>query len=299
VTQQEWAPEVVVDEPLARRLLSSQFPELKLETLELVGEGWDVTVWRVGGEWAFRFPRREIGLPGLRREIEVLPGLAERLPLPIPVPTLVGEPSDEFAWPFYGAPFLPGRELADAGLHDDERTGLARPFAEFLRTLHSVELEAELPVDPVRRSDMSFRVPKGRELMASVVAERLWEPPPLVEEIFEAGAALPPAETKTPCHTDLHLRHLLVDGARPTAVIDWGDLSWNDPAVDFVLYWCALPRDGRAEFLDAYGPVTEGQLLRARVLSLFLCSILALYGHHEGMSRLRDEAIAGLARTCT
>jgi aminoglycoside phosphotransferase (APT) family kinase protein len=298
MVQREWAPERVVDEELARRLIRAQFPELEAASLELLGEGWDMTVWLIDGRWTFRFPRKEFALPGMRREIELLPGLAERLPLPIPVPTLVGEPSDEFDWPFYGAPFLPGRELADAGLDNTARAELARPFAEFLRTLHSLELEAELPVDPVRRADMSFRVPKGREFLERVIAEGLWRPPPLADEIFEAGAALPPPEPSAVCHGDLHLRHLLVDGGRPSAVIDWIDLSRNDPAVDVVLYWCALPAEGRAAFLEAYGPLTDDQLLRARVLSLFLCSVLALYGHHEGLPRLREEAVAGLERTC-
>jgi aminoglycoside phosphotransferase (APT) family kinase protein len=298
MVQREWAPERVVDEKLARRLIRAQFPELEPATLELLGEGWDTTVWLVDGRWTFRFPRRKATLPGIRNEIELLSGLAERLPLPIPVPTLIGEPSKAFEWPFYGAPFLPGRELADAGLDDAARVALARPFGEFLRTLHTLELNADLPVDPVRRSDVSFRVPKGREFLARVVAEELWEPPPLADEIFAAGAALPPAETGTVCHGDLHLRHLLVDGNRPSAVIDWIDLSWNDPSVDVVLYWCALPSEGRAAFLDAYGGLSEDQLLRARVLSLFLCAMLALYGHHERFPRLRDEAVAGLERTC-
>ena len=297
MVQREWAPERVVDEELARRLIRAQFTELEAATLELLGEGWDMTVWLVDGRWTFRFPRKEFALPGIGREIALLPGLAERLPLPVPVPTLVGEPSDEFDWPFYGAPFLPGRELAHAGLDDAARVELARPFAEFLRTLHSLELDDELPVDPVRRADMRFRVPRGREFLERVRAEGLWQPPPLVDEIFEAGLALAPPEPGSVCHGDLHLRHLLVDHGLPSAVIDWIDLSRNDPSVDVVLYWGALPPEGRTAFVEAYGGLTNDQLLRARVLSLFLCSVLALYGHHEGLPSLRDEAVAALERT--
>ena len=297
MVQREWAPERVVDEELARRLIRAQFPEVDAETLELLGEGWDMTVWLVDGRWTFRFPRKEFALPGIQREIELLPGLAQRLPLPIPVPTLVGAPSDEFDWPFFGAPFLTGRELADANLDDEARIALARPFAQFLRTLHSLDLDAELPVDPVRRADMGFRVPKGRENLERVVAEGLWQPPPLADEIFGAGAALPPPEPTSVCHGDLHLRHLLVDGGLPSAVIDWIDLSRNDPAVDVVLYWSTLPPAGRTAFLDAYGELADDQLLRARVLSLFLCSVLWVYGHHQGLPRLRDEAVRGFERT--
>jgi aminoglycoside phosphotransferase (APT) family kinase protein len=101
-------------------------------------------------------------------------------------------------------------------------------------------------------------------------------------------------------HGDLHLRHLLVgERAEPTAVIDWIDICRNDPCVDLVLYWSVLPPKGRSEFLDAYGPLSEDQLLRGWVLALCLCATLALYGHTEGMESLRREAIAGLDRTCS
>jgi hypothetical protein len=47
----------------------------------------------------------------------------------------------------------------------------------------------------------------------------------------------------------------------------------------------------------AYGPVTEEQLLRARVLSLFLNAILAIYARAQGLRVLEREAVAGLQRT--
>jgi aminoglycoside phosphotransferase (APT) family kinase protein len=296
----EWAPEVRVDEPLARRLIGEQFPEVEGRSFELLGEGWDTTVYLVDDRWTFRFPRKAMVIPGFRNEIAHLPALAPLLPLPIPVPTLVGEPSEEFDWPFYGAPFLPGTELAEADLDDGARAGLALPLAEFLRTLHAVELDADLPLDPVRRADMPFRVERTRDRMDTLTREGLWRAPPLVEELLVEAEGMPPPEPASVCHGDLHLRHLLVgrDG-QPAAVIDWIDLSRNDPAVDLTLLWSSLPPDTRGVFLDAYGEVTDEQLLRARVLALFLCGTLALFGHHEGQPMLEREALAGLERTCT
>src|SRR6185295_15436029 len=106
-----WTAEVKVDEPLARRLIAEQFPQVSLDAVELLGEGWDNTVWLVDGRWAFRFPRREIALPGVQRELAVLSELAPQVPLPIPVPKWVGEPSEAFPWPFFGAEAIEGSEL--------------------------------------------------------------------------------------------------------------------------------------------------------------------------------------------
>jgi aminoglycoside phosphotransferase (APT) family kinase protein len=294
----EWAAEVTVDEVLARRLIGAQFPDLRLRSMHPLGQGWDMTVWLVDDRWVFRFPRREMVIRGLLAEISQLPRLASLVPLRIPIPTYLGVPSHEYRWPFYGAPFLPGRELADAGLDDAGRAGLGRPLGEFLRTLHGTRLDADLPLDPVQRADMTFRVPKTLERLVELEELGLWPASREAHEVVEAAAELGPPEPTALVHGDLHLRHLLVDhGGRPTAVIDWIDLSYNNPGVDLVLYWCALPPEGRAEFADAYGTATDDQLLRGRILALFLCGTLAVYGHHEGMPALTREALAGLART--
>lgn len=296
---QEWAPEIRVDESLARRLIGEQFPEVEQRSFGLLGEGWDNTVYLVDERWVFRFPRKAMVIPGFRNEIAHLPTLAPLLPLRIPVPTLVGEPSDEFEWPFYGAPFLPGRELAEVDLDDEARAGLALPLAEFLRTLHGLELDADLPLDPVRRADMPFRVERTRDRLDKLERDGLWRAPGLVDELLVEAERIPPPEPVNVCHGDLHLRHLLVgDDGHPSGVIDWVDLSRNDPAVDLALFWSSLPPDTRGLFVDAYGEVTEEQLLRARVLSLFLCGTLALFGRHEGLPALEREAVAGLDRTC-
>ena len=79
-------------------------------------------------------------------------------------------------------------------------------------------------------------------------------------------------------------------------MIDWGDTCRSDPAIDLQLVWSFLPPGSRGAFLDAYGPVSEEQLLRARVLALSLSAALAAYGHVEGMPSVADEALAGLER---
>ncbi len=294
----EWAAEATVDEGLARRLIGAQFPDLELRSIHPLGQGWDMTVWQVDEQWVFRFPRREMVIPGLLNEIELLPRIAPLLPLPIPIPTFLGEPSPEYRWPFYGAPFLPGRELAEAALDEDERAMLARPLGKFLRALHGTGLDADLPLDPVRRADMTLRVPKTRERLAELEELGLWQAPQEAHEVIAAAVELGPPEPTALVHGDLHLRHLLIGrGGRAAAVIDWIDLSYNSPGVDLVLYWSVLPPAGRAEFREAYGAITDDQLLLARILALFLCGTLAVYGHHEGLPGLKREALAGLERT--
>ena len=80
----EWRVEVAVDAALVRRVLAEQFAGLELDSVRLLGEGWDNSVWLVDERWVFRFPRREIAVPPVGRQVAPLPRLAPFLPLPIP-----------------------------------------------------------------------------------------------------------------------------------------------------------------------------------------------------------------------
>ena len=291
-----WSADFVVDEALVRRLLH-QFDGLAAESVRLVAEGWDYAIWLVDEKWAFRFPRREVGVPGTRLEIQVLPAIAPMLPIPVPEPVYVGEPTNEFPWPFFGARFLPGRELAQAAVADDGRIGIARALGTFLRRLHGAEVAHELPTDQNRRADMRVRVPLTREDLTLLEQEGLWRPSSAVATLLDEAERLPPARASAVVHGDLHFRQVLVDDrCQVTGIIDWVDLGRSDPAIDFSLYWSYFPPGAREAFLESYGAVTEEQLLRARVLALNLCAILARYGAAEGNDAVRDEALAGLER---
>ena len=301
----EWSAERVVDEQLARQLVGGQFPPLASAPMRLLGEGWDSTVWLLDEEWVLRFPRREMVLPGLRREVEALSQLAPRLPLRIPVAELKGEPTEAFPWPWAGSRFIPGRELGEAGPPEDVRVAHGGVLGTFLRALHDVDpadvtVDGEvLPVDVVHRADMPFRVEKLRERLAALHRLGLWRPPPGLEPLLERAVALPPpaAASLRVCHGDLHVRHLLVDDeGAPSGVIDWIDICRGDPAIDLPLYWGYLPPAGRAAFHDAYGELDEPALLRSRVLAVFLWGTMVEYGHDVGPDWLMREALSGLDR---
>jgi aminoglycoside phosphotransferase (APT) family kinase protein len=300
-TPREWLPEIVVAESTARRLVEEQFPELRPRRFRLLGEGWDNTVWLVDDAWVFRFPRRELSVSGVGRQVELLPRLAAELPIPIPEPTFSGRPSADLPWPFFGCEVLPGQEVAHAGLPTGTAArGVARGLGDFLGVLHSLDVEngSSLPVDPFRRSDMAFRAGRTRERLRELDVAGIWRGPSSIGPLLEEAEALPSATGLVIAHGDLHLRHLLVDGdGQPSAVIDWDDLCLADPAVDLVLFWCLIPPDARPDFLAAYGAVDHATLVRARVLALFVCATLALYGQYERRVALERTALAGLDRT--
>ena len=299
----EWDAEVVIDAVLVSALLAEQFSELDAGSARLLGEGWDNSVWLVEERWVFRFPRRAIAIPGVERELAILPRLSPLLPVPITVPAYVGEPSERFPWPFFGAPFLAGREPADAGLTDGQRVELGGVLGRLLRVLHAPETLSvvdpgrTLPVDFNRRADMPFRVARLRQKLRDLPAE-VWRLPVSAEPILAAAERLPPPSGDDALvHGDLHVRHLLVDGGAITGVIDWGDVCRADPAIDLMLPWMVLSPAGRDRFVDAYGEIDEAARLRARVLALFLGVTLVHYACDVGRPALERECVAALERT--
>ena len=295
----EWEAEHIVDEALARRLIGRQFPQVASGRLRPLGEGWDHTVWLADGRWAFRFPRRAVILPGFGRANALLGQLAPLLPLAVPAPELLGEPDAGYPWPFTGAPLIPGDEPGRAGLTDGDRAALAVPLAEFLRALHDVDpgLGAGLlELDGNRRADMDVRVPWTRERLEELAARGLWHAPAAAGELLAAAQDLPASSARAIAHGDLHGRHLLIDRGRPSGVIDWDDICLADPAIDLMPYWGLLPPAARPRFLEVYGEAGEPQLIRARVLAVFLGATLALYGRERGMTWLEADAVASLDR---
>ena len=130
---------------------------------------------------AVQVSRREIAVPGVQREITVLPRLAAVLPLPIPDPHFVGNRLRATPGHSSGPGCCQGANLPIPGLADSARAGAAAAVGHFLRMLHDPVLvglvnSADLPVDPMRRASAPVRARRAREDLARLVERRIWSP---------------------------------------------------------------------------------------------------------------------------
>ena len=292
-----WESAHGVDAVRAAALVGAQFPALAGAPVREVGTGWDNSVLLVG-DVLFRFPRREMALDGLRRELLVLPRVAGRLPLPVPVPTHYGSPADGYPWPFWGAAPLPGRELA--GQSQTSRVPAAAALGGFLRALHDLpvddELRAGLPVDPTSRAAPTARAPITHDWLGQLVAAGAWTRSQQVLAVVDVDPGPSTAELVL-VHGDLHPRHLLVDDdVRATGVIDWGDTCLADPSVDLAIAFAAFAGPARAALLAEYGPLDGGTEARARALAVGLCAALAVHAIADGDQARLAEALDGIGR---
>jgi aminoglycoside phosphotransferase (APT) family kinase protein len=89
--------EVTFSANLLKDLIDEQFPALAPSRVELLGAGWDNWAYSVNDKYVFRCPRRQLAAALLRNEIQLLPIVAARVPLAVPVPVFVGREDPRYA----------------------------------------------------------------------------------------------------------------------------------------------------------------------------------------------------------
>jgi aminoglycoside phosphotransferase (APT) family kinase protein len=91
--------EMETDEPLARRLLSAQFPQwADLPIVPVPSAGTDNALDRLGDDLAVRLPRIDWAIGQVEKEHRWMPKLAPFLPLAIPTPLEKGQPGEGYPW---------------------------------------------------------------------------------------------------------------------------------------------------------------------------------------------------------
>lgn len=231
-----------------RRFVQERFPSVRAATFEPVGDGWDCFTYEVDGEWIFQFPRLSGAEATLRKQLALLPELAQELPAHIPIPEhvsmdppcmgypkIVGEPVSSMD--AAGDGFWPerlGRFLFDLHLVPPEFVGMRMIEPAVWRERHRALLEA------FRDRVSPLLTAAERSAAALVFAGFL--------DDDRTGRFAPGL-----IHHDLGPSHVLVSSSGDLAgVIDWGDAEVGDPAADFAWLLNGMPAAGERA-LGAYG----------------------------------------------
>lgn len=280
------------DEATVRALLAAQAPSLSTDRLAPGPTGWDNVHWLLDGDLAVRLPRRRLAVQLVRNEALALPRLAPRLPLPVPVPVVTGEPLDQvFPWPWSVVPWFDG-ERADLAYPPVAADVHARALGGFLRALH-VPAEPDAPHNPFRSIPLRDRA-AGFEERAAAIARtgRDRDALGVLRAAFDAGVeAAPHAGPSTWIHGDLHPGNQLVARGGLAAIVDWGDVAAGDPAADLATAWWSLPVVVHGELRAAYGSDDADLWARAAGWAAIIAAFLLDQGPRAG-----DPAIVAMAR---
>lgn len=287
-----WDPQEVVTEMLAGQLIEEQFPQLKPVKVEVIGEGFDNTVFRVNNEFIFRFPRRYVAADLLETENKILPKLADKRPIPIPNPTFIGVANEKYPWSFTGYPIVLG--TTPGILPSEKRMQSVEKLALFLKKLHRFPikeaLNVKVPYDELNRLDIDIRRPKLKENLQKASELSLFTTREKLEPFIESISSEKTEMELALVHGDLHTRNMLVDSeGKVSGIIDWGDTHIGNPAIDLSIVYAFIPPEGRELFYNIYGSVDKHTENLAKFKAIYTTILLLLYAHDHSNLLLIDE----------
>lgn len=275
--------------PVYRDLIRSAFPDIAFARARLITSGFANVVLILDEDWVFRFPRNEYRRLALFREIRLLSELRPKTSFALPHYTHVA-PDESFA----GYRMIRGRELRPELFHALDRQtqeSVASQFAGLLSALHALPPSLATAGERARvaQTNAEHRAhyfAKKRRHMARKLGATL---PERLDRLYSEFLTQDRYQERL-INSDIDDDHLLWDGER-AGLIDFGDVTIGDPAIDFALLW-AYP-DWVAPFVfDRYAFPQEKEYFLARSKShaarrmadrLWYCL------RHEGQHRaLRD-----------
>ncbi len=256
-----------------RALLVAQCPGHADRPLVPVGAtGTDHAMYRLGADLLVRLPRTPGAADSLERELRVLPRLAGALPVPIPAVRLTGRPGQDYphAWAVLGwlegTDGWSGRHAVDDPHGDDLATDVAGVVAA-LRTAPDPDVPRR---GAGQRGGPLAGVLERIERWLAGADDPLpgWVDAAAVRRAAAAsGGAVDDEVPYVLTHGDLIPGNVLLHGTRLAAVLDWGYLSWADPALDLVPAWALFGRRAREVFRERVG-ADDATWLRARANAL-------------------------------
>lgn len=219
--------------------IAAEFPELHWDSYRYIGEGWDHHVIILDDKLVFRFPDDEEYRQKLSFEIEVLSRLRPAVTANIPDYSYIAADKS-----FAGYDIVPGKNLSKDyfdTLPAAEQTEIARQVAAFLSALHTQDVSQGL-LSTVSQSYMPADHADVKRVSAGPLKDVLSPADyALVQqinsEVDELITRQLPKAPKVFIHNDMYSRHLFWETAQDSfgrlGVIDFSDMSLDDPAIDF------------------------------------------------------------------
>lgn len=210
---------------------------VKPQQLSLVGEGANGMIVTDGSGVAYKFPKNRIALQSLKEEITHTKQLSHALSVAVP------EYLEVHLEQALGEAFCSYRLLREVSLtpaiYAEHRQSLCRQLSALLREIHAIHLPAAC------KEPMDF-AQLYREIQQYLFAQMSREERQQVSGRFEEYLSCAKASERCVVHGDLGAANILCDpkSGELTAVIDWAELSQDDPAMDYSSLTCqrSLPQ---------------------------------------------------------
>jgi len=248
------AGQLAISPGTVRELVDDQFPSWRSLAISAVdSQGTVNAIFRIGGQFAARFPLQPGDAGTVRRQLEAearaAGDLAGRTRFRTPEPVAIGEPGAGYPLPWAVQTWLPGVTATDAD--PGESDAFAHDLAEFVRGVRSIGTGGRRFGGRGRGGDLRSHDTWMQTCFAR--SGQLLDVPRL-RRVWDAMRELPRgASDDVMSHGDLIPGNVLVSGGRLAGILDVGDLGPADPALDLVAAWHLLEAGPRQVFRDDLG----------------------------------------------
>ena len=256
-----------IDHDLARRLVADSFPQwAHLAVTPVDHQGHDNRTFRLGDAMSLRLPSGEAYAAHIGAEYEWLPRLAPHLPVAVPLPLGLGNPSQDYPWNWLVNCWIQGASGERTMMVDG--VTYAKDLASFLRALHSVDTRGgPVPsaVNFYRGGSLQVYANEALDGMRRVLHGSALQS---AHAILRAALEAPFVAEPVWVHGDLVADNTIISEGRCCGVIDFGQLAIGDPACDLTIAWTFLNGEARSVFKELTG-FDEGTWCRARGWALW------------------------------
>lgn len=252
--------ELDVDVQLVHRLIEQSLPQYAdLGIQPLVSSGSSNALFRLGPSLLVRMPRQPGGSATIEKEARWLPVIAQGLTTPVPEVVAIGEPGLGYPERWAVTTWLDGDvPQVPWDVHQGSSHRVADGLAHLVAELRVIGIPPSAYDDPApswyrggRLADMDHEFRQSIDECRTI--------PDLGLDLDRAlnvwDDALAAEQATTPVrswyHGDLLAENLLIRNGELAAVLDFGGLAVGDPAVDLIVAWEVLDREGRQTFKQA------------------------------------------------
>lgn len=261
-------PEFPINEDLVLRLLQTQHPCLAHLPISFLKNGGDNCSYRLGDNYIVRLPRRVVADQLIQNELQYLPDIAQRLPVPTSAACYRGEPCDFYPWHWVITRWLPGQT---ANLSSPQPSS-AKQWANILKVLH-LPAPKDGPKNPFRGVPLTQRAESCEERI-----HRLRDKNAIdfekVNTIWQTGLDADPTFETRWLHGDMHPLNVLCSDGNIVGLIDWGDICTGDIATDLASFWMLFKDDIAHHSIQHDYGAGPAEILRAKASAVFFAMVL-------------------------
>ena len=247
--------------------IREEFPQIKFKTVKQITCGLDHVVLILDDKYVFRFPKNDYYKKKIKVEMRLLSELQKKINK---IPNYKFVPKDQS---FGGYLIIDGKPLSTKKFNEftnQQKTQLANELADFLTALHKI------PISKAKKIGLKFEWSHQDELKQYKERrkhiKKVLNPEELhfVDKLMDKYISL-----KLPknclVHHDLSEDHILAKNNKLSGIIDFGDSSLNDPAVDFA-WFCEWEEDFVQKVYKRYsGRKDEEFLSRSQLYNIVMC----------------------------